>query len=338
MAQTGKSERRGIAAVAALAGVSATTVSHALSGRRPVSSATRARVQKAIEQLGYRPNQLAASLRTQRTHTVALVIPDITNPYYPMVARGLQDVLGPADYHSVICNTDGDHDTELGYLEEMSARAVDGVVIASFRTDPVEFKTALDVGIPVVMLGGTFDPQIADLVMSDDRTGTREATEYLLKRGISRIGFIDGESGVGPGDQRVAGYHDALRGHGLRADPDLLVTTDYTRQGGVDGLSRLLGLPEPPRAVLCANDMIAIGALGVARDRGLSVPEDLAIVGFDDIEAASLVTPALTTVVNPGYELGQACGRLLLSRINEDVPEPRVQIVIPSRFIVRASA
>jgi DNA-binding LacI/PurR family transcriptional regulator len=212
------------------------------------------------------------------------------------------------------------------------------VVIASFRTDPAEFKTALDADIPVVMLGGTFDPEIADLVMSDDRTGTNEATEYLLNRGVTRIGFIDGEPGVGPGDQRVAGYHDALRRHGLRADPDLLVTTDYTRQGGVDGLTLLLGLPEPPRAVLCANDMIAIGALGLARDRGLSIPEDLAIIGFDDIEAAALVTPALTTVVNPGYELGQACGRLLLNRINETTPEPHVQIVIPSRFIIRASA
>jgi LacI family transcriptional regulator len=330
--------RPGITDVADLAGVSATTVSHTLSGRRAVSEASRVKVLAAISELGYRPNQTAASLRTQRTYTVALIIPDITNPYYPTVARGLQDVLGPAGYLSVICNTDGDHDVERDYLEQMVSRPVDGVVIAAFRTEPAQFKTLLDAGIPVVMLGDTSDTDVSDQVMTDDRTGTAEATRYLLDQGITRIGFIDGEFGVGPGDQRVAGYHDALLSYGVRIDPDLLVTTDYTRQGGVDGLTCLLNLPDPPRAVLCANDLIAIGALDVARDRGLQVPRQLAIVGFDDIEAAAMVTPPLTTVVNPGYELGRTCGQLLLSRITEDFTGPRRQIVIPTRFITRSSA
>jgi DNA-binding LacI/PurR family transcriptional regulator len=222
----------------------------------------------------------------------------------------------------------------------MVARSVEGVVIASFRTAPAEFRSARQAGVPVVMLGGTFDSDVADQVMSDDRAGTRAATDYLLDQGMSRIGFIDGESGIGPGEHRVAGYREALRSRAVAADPELVVTTSYSRQGGIDGLGLLLALPVPPRAVLCANDLIAIGALSVANERGVRVPDDLAIVGFDDIDAAALVTPPLTTVLNPGYELGQVCGRLLLDRMSGDSSDTTGgrQVVVPSRFIVRSSA
>ncbi|MER5651293.1 substrate-binding domain-containing protein [Streptosporangium sp. NPDC002524] len=333
-----RGDRPSITRVARLAGVSATTVSHALNGRRPVAEETRRRVQAAIDQLGYRPNVLARGLRTSRSQTIGLIIPDITNPFYPALARGLQDVLGPAGYDEIISNTDGDRELERAAIDQMIARQVDGLAFAVFHTHAEDLLPVIGAGIPVVRLGGRLVQAGVDVVHSDDEGGAAEATRYLLERGYRRIGFVCGPHAEGPAAERVAGYRSALLAAGADADPRLVAHTHFSRAGGSSGTGRLLDLPEPPDAVLCANDIMAIGALDTAEERGLRVPADLAVMGFDDIEAASLVSPGLTTMANPAREIGQACARRLLERLRGGTAELSAETVIPARLVRRRSA
>jgi DNA-binding LacI/PurR family transcriptional regulator/AcrR family transcriptional regulator len=332
-----RGERPSITRVAELAGVSATTVSHTLNGRRPVADSTRRRVLDAIERLGYRPNVLARGLRTSRSQTIGLVIPDITNPFYPALARGLQDVLGPAGYDEIISNTDGDRDMERAAIEQMIARQVDGLAFAVFHTHAEDLLPAIEAGIPVVRLGGRLVQEGVDVVHSDDEGGAAEAARYLLARGYRRIGFVCGPEAEGPAAERVSGYRAALAEAGAPVDPRLVVHTHFSRAGGREGAAALLDLPEPPDAVLCANDIMAIGALETAALRGLRVPDDLAVMGFDDIEAAGLISPGLTTMANPAREIGQACARLLLDRLSGQAAGYR-EVVIPARLVRRQSA
>jgi DNA-binding LacI/PurR family transcriptional regulator/AcrR family transcriptional regulator len=330
-------ERPSITRVAQLAGVSATTVSHTLNGRRPVADQTRRRVLDAIERLGYRPNVLARSLRTNRSHTVGLIIPDITNPFYPALARGLQDVLGPAGYDEIISNTDGDRRAERAAVEQMIARQVDGLAFAVFHTHAEDLLPAIEAGIPVVRLGGRQVQDGVDVVHSDDEGASAEATRHLTARGHRRIGFVCGPAAQGPAAERVAGYRAALAEAGIAPDPGLVVHTQFSRGGGAEGTATLLDLAEPPDAVLCANDIMAIGALDTAAARGLRVPGDLAVMGFDDIEAAGLISPGLTTMANPAREIGRACADLLLARLSgADATDQ--EVIIPARLVRRASA
>jgi len=332
-----RGDRPRIGQVAQLAGVSATTVSHALNGRRPVSAETRRRIMEAIAELGYRPNVMARGLRAGRSLTIGLVIPDITNPFYPVLARGVQDVLGPAGYDEIITNTNGVRDLERAALDKMISRQVDGVAFAVFHTHADDLQPVIDAQIPVVRLGGRAAQTGVDLVHSDDEGGAREAVRHLIHNGFRRIAFICGPAAEGPAAERVAGYRAALAEAGIGPQQNMVVHTDFSRAGGAHGVEKLIRQRKRPDAVLCANDMMAIGALDAARERGLRVPDDLAVMGFDDIEAATLVTPQLTTIANPAREIGMACARLLLDRIN-GVAGPPKEIVIPTRLVRRQSA
>ncbi|MEV0831279.1 LacI family DNA-binding transcriptional regulator [Nonomuraea rubra] len=324
--------------MAGLAGVSATTVSHTLNGRRPVAEETRRRVLRAIEELGYRPNVLARGLRTSRSQTIGLIIPDITNPFYPALARGLQDVLGPAGYDQIISNTDGVRRAEQAAIEQMIARQVDGPAFAVFHTHAEDLLPVIDAGIPVVRLGGRLAQRGVDVVHSDDEGGAAEATRHLLAWGYRRIAFVCGPAAEGSAAERVAGYRAALAEAGVPAGRALVEHTEFSRAGGAEGVARLLELPEPPDAVLCANDVMAIGALDVAALRGLRVPDDLAVMGFDDIDAAGMVSPGLTTMANPAREIGQATATRLLERLGGTIGEPSTELVIPARLVRRHSA
>jgi LacI family transcriptional regulator len=327
-----------IADVAQAAGVSPTTVSHALSGRRPVSPELRERVREAVEKLDYRANVMARGLRTQRTQTIALVVPDITNPFYPMVARGVQDALSESGYQVVVCSTDAEPERELAFLSDMTARSVDGMIVDLFRTSAESLRALVDPEIPIVVLGPMVATDIGDRVHGDDRVSVAEATRHLIRRGCARIAFVGAAQGVGPVDARRAGYEDALLGSGLALDPRLVVESDYTRAGAEHALSRALADGIAIDAVVCANDLSAIGAMDALKAAGLSVPADVPVVGFDDIDAASLVSPSLTTVDNRAYDKGVVCGRLLLQRIRGELDGPFREIVVPSAFIVRESA
>jgi LacI family transcriptional regulator len=331
-------ERITIEDVAARAGVSATTVSHVFSGHRPVRTETKELVERIAIELGYRPNAVARSLRVQRTNTAMIILPDITNPFYPVFARGVQDVLRAGDYHTLLCNTDSREEEERAFLDEAISRRLDGIVFMGYWVSPEELLAVAAAGIAVVNLGEGIADAPIDSVRSTDEEGARDATAFLLERYGSAVALIDGTMFAPVARARTSGYHDALRSAGVRALPEYEVSEDFTREGGARGMATLLDLPHPPRAVFCANDQIAIGALQEALRRGLSVPGDIAIAGFDDIDAASMVQPRLTTVHNSPDELGARCGELLLSRMTGEFTGPGRDELIPAELVVRESA
>jgi LacI family transcriptional regulator len=327
--------RATIGEVAAVAGVSRTTVSHVLSGNRPVAPSTRERVEMAIKELGFRPNGLARSLRARRSDTVALIIPDITNPYYPVLARGLDDSLS-GQHRTLICNTDAMRSRELDFAADAFDRHVDGMVVVAFHVGADDLRAIIDSGLPIVSLGSSIDDPRVDVVLTDDEQGAFEAGRFLIRRGHRRVAMIGGAEG--PGLRRAAGYRRALDQVGLAPEPELTPVADWTRRGGYEAMRRLVALPDRPTAVFCANDLMAIGAMDAAREIGLSIPEDVALVGYDDIEAATLVSPSLTTVVNPAYEAGQTAGRLLLDRMSAGYEGGRRDVVLNAQLVERGSA
>lgn len=325
-----------IADVATLAGVSPTTVSHVLSGKRLVGEATKGTVQEAIRALGYRPNAIARSLRTNRSTMVAVVVPDITNPYYAVLTRGLADAVDGAGYGSYVCNTDGSPDRELAFTEDVLDRGVDGIVIASSGVSMRSSRGPAAFGTPVVCVGGIFDHAQVDLIAVDDEVGSHAATVHLIRRGARRIAMIQGpgESGTA----RNEGYRRALTEAGREVEPGLMVRGDWTRRGGRRAMDTLMSRSDRPDAVFCANDLTAIGALDTTRELGLSIPDDVAIVGFDDVDAATIVTPALTTVRNPAYETGVSAGELLLSRMSGEYTGRGRKVILPCPLMRRQSA
>lgn len=326
-----------IEAVAAAAGVSKTTVSHVLSGNRPVAAATRTKVERVVAELGYRPSAVARSLKIARSHTVAVVVPDVTNPFYPSLARGLQEAIGASGYLPLLAETGGDVATERAILSEMVQRRVDGLVISTSGLEEADLEEALRGRIAVVMVG----PQLAgnglDAVTADDERAAGDATAYLRARGRGPIATI-----AGPGDNTVA--QRRLRGylHALDADhadgEALIAHADFTREGGRAAMTDLLARERRPGAVLCANDLMAVGAMDAARAAGLAVPEDLAIMGIDDIEAAAMVSPALTTIRIPAHDIGRVAGELLLTRIAQPRRRAPRTVLVAHALVVRETA
>ncbi|WP_255950784.1 LacI family DNA-binding transcriptional regulator [Streptomyces odontomachi] len=331
-------DRPSIASVAAAAGVSLTTVSHALSGKRAVSPETRERILKAIEEQNYRPNIVARSLRSRKTHSVALLLVDIANPYYPAVARAVHDVLATEGYVSFIGNTDGEAATERRLLEEMAARGVDGVVIQPMALTGAEAREIVGPDLPLVLLTAETGDVPADRVVTDDTSGLTEAVRHLVSRGMPEIGFIGGPPGAVSGPLRLAGFEAAMAAAGLEVRRQWIAHAPFTRGGGAAAATSLLHGTDRPRALLCANDLMAIGATEAVRAAGLRVPDDLAIVGFDDIETAALVTPRLTTVVNPAPAVGDASARTILWRVENGPDAPYRRVLLPTHLVVRDSA
>jgi LacI family transcriptional regulator, galactose operon repressor len=323
--------------VAARAGVSKTTVSHVLSGKRPVRPDTRRRVERAIRDLDYRTDFIARSLRTRQSQTVALVIPDITNPFFPVLARGFEDALGQAGYRTFVCNTDSLREQELAFVTDVASRGVDGVAMVSHHVHASDVDAFIGSGLPIVTIGSMIvDHQLVDVVMGDDERGARDATDFLLERYGPSIAHISG-SAEGP-PAREIGYRQALQAAGVRVRPEFVVQGDWTRAGGEAAMRKLLDRSSRPRAVFCANDLMALGALDALGERGLRVPDDVALLGYDDVEWASLVRPPLTTVLNPAYDTGRAAANLLFDRIARGYEGARRVVRITCSLVVRESA
>ncbi|KUN17636.1 hypothetical protein AQJ11_37895 [Streptomyces corchorusii] len=324
--------------VAAAAGVSVTTVSHVISGRRPVSAATRARVEDAVRRLGYQADPSARGLRTQRTHTLGLVVPDITNPFNTELAAGVQEIAFTGEYLTVVCEAPMQGPGLPAVLRRLTARRMDGIIIGRYGAGRADLDLVTASGARLVRLGSRLADGPGDVVRAAETEGMRDLVRHLVReRGYRNIGFIGGEQGVEPGGERFEGYAQALGDAGLTVPEGLVAWTGFTREGGRAGAARLLDAPHPPDALVCANDLIAIGALDVARQRGLDVPGRLAITGYDDIDAAAMVTPALTTVLNPAREIGRSAARLLLDRM-EGETGPAREIVLAHRLVRRESA
>src|SRR4051794_7396623 len=323
--------------VAALAGVSPTTVSHVLSGKRLVAEETRGTVREAIRMLGYRPNHVARSLRTRRSQMIAVVVPDITNTFYSVLTRGLADALDLEGYGTYVCNTDSLLDREAKFLHDVFDRGVDGIVLAAVDAASAGALKPADMGVPVVCVGQRLDHPRVDVVTVDDEHGSYQAARHLLARKPARVAMVQGPSETGA--TRIAGFTRALVEAGRPIDPALMVTGDWTRRGGHDAMCQILSRPQDarPDAVFCANDLMAIGAIDALREAGLDVPGDVAVAGFDDVDAATIVHPPLTTVVNPAYDIGLSAGRLLISRLSGEYDGDGREVGLPCPLVVRES-
>lgn len=329
-----------MADVASRAGVSVSTVSHVFNRTRFVSRELAERIHAAAAELGYRHNAVARSLRTGKTHLLALIIPDVSNPYYPEVARGVQDAADARDYAVVLCNTDRRVDLELRFLEMAESRQFDGVVLDPAGPHPSILATLRELKVPVVLVGSRIDEPAFDRVLIGAQ-GAYAPVRHLLAKGHRRIALIGGPPSASGRPAKATGYLAALADAGVQADERLMVQADYTRAGGAAAMRALLSLGPRgvPRftAVFAANDLMAIGALDALREAGLRVPEDVAVAGYDDIAQAAFTTPALTTVAVPKYELGKRSVELLLDRIGGSEGPPR-RVELPHTLVIRSSA
>ncbi|OQY28564.1 MAG: hypothetical protein B6243_11925 [Anaerolineaceae bacterium 4572_5.2] len=311
--------------VAKKAGVSKSTVSRAISDDGSgVAEETRRRIEAAIEALGYEHNAVASSMRTNRTNTIMLAIPDIANPFWPDLARGVQDVMDREGYAVVFANSDWRGDRENRFLQMARRNRFDGILINPIQVSNAELCAT---GIPTVLIGSREDYPDFDTVGSDSYGATRLALEHLASLGHRRIGLIRGKQVNRPGHSRMTGYLDFWAEQSLPRDDDLIVEVPFDQAGGFKAMTQLLTLSHPPTAVFAANDILAIGALQAARQIGCNVPQDLSIVGLDDIFAATTTAPPLTTMTKPKYQIGQKAAEFLLEHIwGKETQKPKRHI------------
>lgn len=326
--------------IARESGVSKSTVSRVLNGQGHVSEEARKRVLEAVQRLDYTPNGLARGLSGRRTGMVGFVLSDISNPFFPEIARGVEDVARSLGYTVFLANTDGELEREEEAVRLLVERRVDGVIFGSVTEDTRCLPRLAEIGIPFVLAGrSTRDPHL-DCVVVDNVTGGRLAAEHLIGLGHSRIAFIGGPPKVLASVERYEGFRQAMRAAGLAEDPSRVCWADFRYEGGYrQARSLLRSSRRRPTAIFAANDQMAIGAVDAALDLGLRVPEDVAVVGFDDIPAARLRTIQLTTVAQPKYDIGSLAMRLLAQRIDErsrSAPpgEPHRMLLAP-RLVVR---
>lgn len=322
--------------VAALAGVSFTTVSHVMNQTRPVSAPVEAKVRAAIRQLNYVPSGVARSLRARATGTIGLLVPNNTNPYFAELARGIEDYCERSGYCVFLCNSDDDARKQQSYLRVLREKRVDGLIVASAGDDAVLVDLLAATRVPVVMVDRQIAGLVADAVQIDHEAGAYLATRHLLELGHREIGCIGGPPGMDVSALRLNGFKRAMQESGLTLGPYSIVASDFSSHGGYDAAKRLFETVKPT-GIFAGNDMMGIGALRAAAERGLRVPQDVSVVGFDDIELGRYVFPALSTVGQPILSLGEATAQTLLDRIAGTLEgEPHRQ-VLPPGLTVRES-
>lgn len=321
--------------VANAAGVSISTVSHVLNGTRFVSPDTRAKVLAAIEELNYRPSSLARAMVRQETRTIGLIVPDIVNPFYADLGRGVENYGYEAGYSVLLCNSDRKAEKETAYLDMLISKRVDGVIYATSDRAEERLAPLAAHGVPVV----TFDRDYAGIsaIMLDNYGGGLAAARHLVELGHRRIACITGPESPSLSSDRVRGYRAALEAAGLPEDHSLTLSGNYTLASGHDVARALMQQPDPPTAIFACNDAMAIGALAALRELGLCVPGQVSIVGYDNITASAYTYPPLTTVATPIRELGEQLCQLLLDSIDCPQQEEVRRLVMHSELIVRQS-
>jgi LacI family transcriptional regulator len=324
--------------VAERAGVSVTTVSHVINETRPVSDGLRERVLAAIHELGYQPNVLARSLRQGKTHTIGMIAPDSTNPFFAEVARGVEDASFEQGYSVILCNSDGDLDKELLYTSVLAEKRVDGIIFVAAGVSTGHIRDLQAQRMPLVVVDRDIPDVAVDSVLTDNARGGELATRHLLALGHRRIGCIAGPSDVTPSAERIIGYRQALREAGVPVDERLIVKGDFQYESGYRATHQLLTMDDPPTAIFACNDLMAVGAISEALELGLQVPATMSVIGFDDVRLASFTNPPLTTIVQPKYEIGVVAATMLLERMRDlDMP-PRRRVLDTSLLIRQSTA
>jgi LacI family transcriptional regulator len=325
--------------VARVANVHPGTVSRALNEetRALVNPETAERVLQAAAQLGYRPNRIARGLKTSRSHTIGVLIPDITNPLFPPILRGIEDRLDQAGYTSLIVNTDNDPDRERVYLEAMRGRQVDGFISATARLDRELLAELAAAGTPLVLVNRSLEDGSVPAVTVDDQQGIALAVEHVVALGHERIGHVAGPQNLSTGHRRHLGFVEAMRSAGLEVPADHVRFGAYfTEDEGARACAELLDAAPELTAIVAANDLLAIGCYDELEDRGLRCPEDISIVGFNDMPFLDRLRPPLTSVRVPQREIGKVAADLLLDQLGEG-DDGASEILLEPTLVVRGS-
>lgn len=324
--------------VAKKAGVSIATVSRVINNGTNVNEATRARVLKAIKDLRYQPSRVAKRLRSKSasSNLIGVLIPDIQNPFYVDVFRGIEDVAYANNYAIIMCNFAQDEKKEKMYLDILQSESIDGLIAApAHERDNKVIKLVKD-GLPIVCFDRDLVGVDVDVVLVNNRDGAFRAVDHLAKSGYKRIAHISGLAQIPSSQLREQGYRDALEANGLSYDPQLVKHGDSKHKSGVQLCDELLSLPNPPDAIFTGNNLITLGALETIHKRKLKVPEEIAIIGFDDMYWSISLNPPLTAVYQPAYEIGRRAGELMIQRI-KDPKRPTIQMMLNAQLMIRSS-
>ncbi len=322
--------------VAEQAQVSAATVSRVLSGAKFVSGELAQRVWDAVSELEYRPNHIARNLRARATSTIGVVIPDIQNPFFTSVVRGIEDALQVEKFTLLLANSDGDPSRERVCLDTLCAEEVAGLVFVPCNAEPRAYEHLGRQGVPVVAVDRSPVGLNVDLIGVTNEEGARDAVLHMASLGRQRIALIGGPPSANVAVEREQGYRKALEQAGLAYLPALVVRADFREDGGYEAMTSLLGRPVLPDAVFVANNLMAMGALRALSDAALRVPDEVALVSFDDIPWGTRVSPPLTAVAQPTYDLGVSAARILLDRIREP-HRPVRRVALQTTLVVRRS-
>ncbi len=323
--------------VARKAKVSGATVSRVLNAPSRVRVNTRDKVLRAMEECNYVYNALAGSLSARKTTTLGVIVPTITNPIFAMVTKGIQDFAGEKGYSIILGNTDYNEENELHLIHLFQEKRADGVILnGPWRNAPI-VSHMKNINLPFVVTWQTIDDKEVNFVAFDNFKGAYRIVEYLISLGHRRIGMIAGKFSVSErAVMRWQAYRKCLADHHIPYDPDLVLEKGYTYSDGKEAMARLLMLPSPPSAVFCGNDILAIGAMVFAKEKGLHIPGDLSVVGFDDMEISAYYDPPLTTMAVPAYEMGRLAAKILIENIQGDGKTPQ-QYILETNLIVRGS-
>ncbi len=324
--------------VARRAGVSIATVSRVLNNNGKVRESTRILILKAIKELKYQPSRVAKRLRSKSVsgNLLGVLIPDIKNPFYVEVLEGIEEVAYRNNYALIMCNFGQDDQKERLYLEILQSEGIDGLIAAPAHENDLQLKKMVKEGLPVVCVDRGLKDTDVDVVLVDNVRGAFQAVEHLILAGYRRIAYISGLSTIPSSLLRERGYREALAKYGVPCDPVLVRRGDSKHQSGIQLCGELLDLPDPPDALFAGNNLITLGALEEIHRRGLKIPKDIAIVGFDDMYWSSSLNPPLTAVRQPAGEIGRRAGELLIQRIN-DPQRTSVQMMLNAELIRRKS-
>lgn len=314
------------------------TVSRVINGGAGVRPATRSRVERAIAELDFFPNRVARGLTSRKSGAIGLIVPDLVNPFFTVVLRGAEMVARRADYRVLLCNTESDLGLERSYIEDMMSHRVEGLIVAPVNDNSrVNLSPLLRRALPFVLIDRAIPGVDSDLVQADSAAGARRLMQHLTDIGHRRIAFIIGGDEVSTARERARGYREGLAAAGLSFDADLVVQTTVDRIGGYRAMQQILRLEPRPTAVFAVNNMTAMGAMETIREAGLSVPQDIALVCFDDVEHLAILSPFMTVVDQPAETFGTLAVQMLLERIAARAGERPRLVVLQPRLIVRQS-
>jgi len=324
--------------VAKLAGVAPITVSRVINNTSYVSQETRKRVDAAIEELGYVPNMLGPSLRFQQTLTLAVVITDITNPFWTTVTRGVEDVAQANGYSTILCNTDESEEKQEQYLQMLLRRRIDGILLVPASSDAKPIELIQKQGIPVVVLDRRIPDVDVDIVRADSEEGAYQLTQHLLSLRHKNITMLAGPKSVSTSVDRANGFLRALREAGLPEIISNVIWGNFSQESGYEMAQQVLISEPRPTALFAANNFVAIGVLQAFQEQGIQVPDEISLVAFDDLPSIFMLTPFFSVANQPAREMGQRATQLLLERIKGAADVPCQQVILPTQIIIRTSS